>query len=229
MLAPANIPQTPDPEFYEGQNGPDPAKSSGPQTLQQPRMRKRRRRPCRGRGQEIVLAKLLAETFGIKPIVGVEVGVYQAETSAYLLKHLPHLTMFLVDPWKEVVDQSAIGRDSVSGACQEKMDARRQEAYAATEPYRHRRVIVEMPSVDAAKILAGTQFDFVFIDAAHSYTSVRDDLAAWFPLVKPSGIFSGHDYGHRTHKGVKQAVDEFASERGYRLSTLDATVWMVKK
>lgn len=73
-------------------------------------------------------------------------------------------------------------------------------------------------SVDAAAVLAkmGTQIDYVYIDADHSYESVRQDLGAWYPLVRPGGIIGGHDYTPEGvyHFGVKQAVDEFAQAQG---------------
>lgn len=53
------------------------------------------------------------------------------------------------------------------------------------------------------------QADAVFIDAAHDYESVKADIAAWLPKVKPGGFFGGHDIDA---PGVKQAVDEAGFE-----------------
>jgi predicted O-methyltransferase YrrM len=52
--------------------------------------------------------------------------------------------------------------------------------------------------------------DYLYIDAAHDYASVRADLAAWVPHVRPGGLILGDDYGSRLFPGVKQAWDEFA-------------------
>lgn len=49
------------------------------------------------------------------------------------------------------------------------------------------------PSGDAAALLADSSFDLIFIDADHSYTAVRDDIAAWRSKVRPGGILCGHD------------------------------------
>jgi predicted O-methyltransferase YrrM len=58
----------------------------------------------------------------------------------------------------------------------------------------------------AAEQFADNSVDFVFIDADHTYESVKKDIVSWLPKVKPSGIISGHDYlcGH----GVADAVKE---------------------
>jgi predicted O-methyltransferase YrrM len=57
--------------------------------------------------------------------------------------------------------------------------------------------------------------DFVFIDAAHDYDSVVKDMAAWYPKIKPGGIWAGHDYPHHE---VEQAVHEHADAHGYEVA-----------
>lgn len=67
---------------------------------------------------------------------------------------------------------------------------------------------VKARSVDAAAQLFaehGRVFDFVFIDADHSYEGCAGDIEAYEPLVRPKGVLAGHDYHW---PGVKQAVDE---------------------
>lgn len=72
---------------------------------------------------------------------------------------------------------------------------------------------VRMGSVEAAAYLARTEretFDFIFIDADHSYEGCKADIAAYTPLVADGGILAGHDYHW---PGVKQAVDEAFGDR----------------
>lgn len=49
-------------------------------------------------------------------------------------------------------------------------------------------------------------FDFVYLDADHSYHSVIGDISVWLKKVKKSGIIGGHDYAYQT---VKDAVAKF--------------------
>jgi predicted O-methyltransferase YrrM len=70
-----------------------------------------------------------------------------------------------------------------------------------------RRVIpVRMTSVDASVTLPG-EFDFIFVDADHSYDQVMSDLCSWTPRVKKGGVIAGHDYDG-FWPGVIQALDE---------------------
>lgn len=64
-------------------------------------------------------------------------------------------------------------------------------------------------SLEAAEYFCKKRFlDVVFIDADHTYESVVQDIAAWWPLVAPGGIFAGHDFNFTDHPGVVRAVME---------------------
>ena len=53
--------------------------------------------------------------------------------------------------------------------------------------------IIEKSSLEAVKTFQDNSLDLVFLDADHRYLKVIDDLNAWWPKVKPGGIFCGHD------------------------------------
>ena len=61
-------------------------------------------------------------------------------------------------------------------------------------------------SYDAVRSIEEKEIDFVFIDAAHDYESVKKDILAWLPKVKKTGIIAGHDY--TWCQDVKKAVHE---------------------
>ena len=67
--------------------------------------------------------------------------------------------------------------------------------------------VLWMPTSAAARYVEDGWADFVFIDAAHGYEAVKQDIRDWEPKVKPGGWFGGHDY-HFSHPGVVKAVDE---------------------
>lgn len=72
----------------------------------------------------------------------------------------------------------------------------------------------------------------VFIDADHSYDSVKKDIDAWLPLIKRGGWIGGHDFlpflwqiknpKSKSWQGVKKAVKEiFVND----YKTLPNTIW----
>jgi len=71
---------------------------------------------------------------------------------------------------------------------------------------------------------ADESLDFIYLDADHSYESVKADLEAWYPNLWQGRLFAGDDCGalplHEVNFGagnltfgVKKAVDEFATQR----------------
>lgn len=76
--------------------------------------------------------------------------------------------------------------------------------------------------------------DLLYIDAGHSYLSVKSDIAAWVGYLKAGGTVVFHDYAkspqaHVIHQDVKRAVDEWHSRTGWkRVNGPDSLVWFVK-
>lgn len=80
-------------------------------------------------------------------------------------------------------------------------------------------VPLPLPSRLASMVLAhfGLKPSIVYIDGAHDELSVREDIVSYRPLIHPTGIMLGDDYG--TWPGVTQAVDAFLAERKGELMT----------
>lgn len=68
-------------------------------------------------------------------------------------------------------------------------EARLQDALSSG-----RAEIVDMDSTLAASTVADGELDFVYLDARHDFAGVVADIRAWWPKVKPYGVFAGHDY-----------------------------------
>jgi predicted O-methyltransferase YrrM len=75
--------------------------------------------------------------------------------------------------------------------------------------------------------------DLLFIDAAHDYQAVTNDIDAWVRHVKPGGVVAFHDYAvddnsHPLHFEVKRAVDQWyvASRDTWTFGgQVDSLVW----
>lgn len=87
---------------------------------------------------------------------------------------------------------------------------------------------IRLTSLEAAKLYDDNSLDVVFLDAAHDYESVKQDIAAWLPKIKTNGYIAGHDYyDNNPSCGVKEAVDDAFLEK----TNLEITefCWVYKK
>lgn len=152
-------------------------------------------------------------------LCGVEVGVRQGFFSEYLLRTFSNLHMVGVDPYLPYQDIHEM-------YTQEMQDALRHEAEDRLKIFGNRMSLYTLKSVDAAsdKRIDYRKYNFVFIDAVHTYEAVKEDLAAWKDKLYIKGFLSGHDFDM---EGVKQAVVEFAGNIGANIHHFGypADVW----
>lgn len=87
--------------------------------------------------------------------------------------------------------------------------------------------LIKLPSLEAAKILAHTPLEFLFVDASHDYDSVIADLSAWAPRVKPGCIIGGDDYNTRFFPGVVRAVNDYFAPR--KVEVFYDRVWYIEQ
>jgi|EP00966_Prymnesium_polylepis_P296827 hypothetical protein len=59
----------------------------------------------------------------------------------------------------------------------------------------------------------GVLADLIHIDAGHSYLDAKEDIALWWPLVRPGGVMLGDDF-RPSWSGVVRAACEHAAEHG---------------
>lgn len=129
----------------------------------------------------------------------VEVGCWTGRSTAHLYDALAAtgkaFTLYAVDIWEcppdELLSRLCVGRDLYAEF----------KATLGARPV----VATNLPSVLAAAEHDDASLDFVFIDADHAYRSVKADLSAWLPKVKPGGVLAGHDW---PMPSVKRAVRE---------------------
>jgi len=140
----------------------------------------------RGKRAWSLLNKLPAD----RTVLGAEVGVLVGAFSRALFDRHRLLQLTLVDNWAE----RPHGKD---------------HTISNLLPYANRYTIMHMDSLAAAKLIADATFDFVYIDADHSFEAVAADILAWAPKVRPGGLLCGHDFNHPDFPGVKRAVKQF--------------------
>ena len=67
--------------------------------------------------------------------------------------------------------------------------------------------------------------DVIFIDAGHTYESVKADIISWLPKIKKGGIISGHDYRESWKDDVIKAVNEILGKPDF----IENECWFIKK
>jgi hypothetical protein len=69
-------------------------------------------------------------------------------------------------------------------------------------------------SIAAARLFSEASLDWVHLDARHDYASVKADVEAWLPKIKPGGWLSGDDYDEQKWPDVVKAVGELLPRAG---------------
>jgi SAM-dependent methyltransferase len=147
-----------------------------------------------------------------------EVGVWKGRATKALASNTRG-TLYAIDTWAGVPDdpkQAEYYGDQGEDAYREFLANLAPEIELGTV------IPMRSSSTDAAATFEPETFDLVFVDADHRYEAVRDDLEAWWPLVRRGGVLAGHDYHW---PGVAKAVHERfgAPKRG------PGSIWWVLK
>lgn len=153
---------------------------------------------------------------------GVEVGVDQGVFAASLLESWPScVELYLVDPYLPCDEMPGLRQADLLVA-----------VTALTPKYHGRFRFWQMPSVEASRELpARVKPQFIYIDGAHDYDSVRMDIDCWWNRLEAGGILAGHGY-HPFSPDVVQAVDEFVAHHGLKLTLTHGDTmhsWLVTK
>lgn len=158
----------------------------------------------------------------------VEIGSWMGKSIAFLAQGIQHRIaegldfegrIFCVDTWKGEVGQAAHEKIVAEhgGSIRKAFESNLKKACVLDMV-----TPIESLSWEAAAQFEDGGCDFVFIDAAHDYESVKKDIAAWWPKVAPGGVLAGHDYPwHEVSKAVNEAFPKGVGTSG--------RCWMVTK
>lgn len=179
------------------------------------------------------LVVTIGNQFPDGPKLGAEIGVWDGKLSEVLLRSFPDLHLYMIDPWE------LLSYNATMPGTKEQYIAARNTAEERTRFAENRRTILQAFSPQVIRTISRRDFDFVFIDGGHLYEEVHPDIAGnddgpgWWEMVRPGGLFSGHDYNGKGDRrrgwGVKRAVDEWAEKVGQQVQTPGGLVWWMKK
>ncbi len=150
----------------------------------------------------------IALEFANRPVIGVEIGVFEGENADNILDILNISKLYLVDPYVEYDGYN----DVLSSHLINGLD----RAKSRLSRYKDKTVWI-FEFAETARLEMEELLDFVYIDGNHRYEYVQNDLMNYYPLVKSGGFIGGHDYFNNNSTGVKKAVDEFVNESGVKL------------
>lgn len=166
---------------------------------------------------------------GLLPSGGVaaEVGVAKGSFSRRILRLNRPRTLHLIDPWIEQADEAYApdpgnAPQGVQDRRYAKVLRKLRAAIARGQVVVHREL-----SAKAAAGFAPATFDWVYIDAMHTFDAALADLRAFAPLTKPAGFLWGHDFSNHPlaedmNFGVIEAVKAFVDEGAWRLLCVTA-------
>lgn len=142
-----------------------------------------------------------------------EIGVFRGVYAERIIERCQPERLYLVDLWNETIDWLIDGKlQNVGG----------EEAYQLVKSKFAQRPEVTLVRRHSAAFLASlpdASLDVIYLDADHSYQSVRDELSLAWHRVRPGGWIAGHDYCD-LFPGVVQGVKEFLWRHKLKLDVL---------
>ncbi len=152
--------------------------------------------------------------------VGIEIGTAEGFSTEYMLKNIPGLQLFGVDPYVNYQDWCGTLREKNN---EKEMFFIKTHTFMQAKQYTH----LLMTSNQAAENFKDKSLDFVFIDGLHTYDQVLADCKNYYPKLKPGGLFCGHDYN--MIEEVRKAVDEFAKSVKKKVQVAEKDLWYFVK
>lgn len=156
----------------------------------------------------------------------IEIGCKEGRTVGFVLNECPDICAVAIDPWK--ADPSAVG-ESYAAWDFAKIE---REFWQNVGAHKRRCQQFRCTSAEYASEAVNDAgrpreyFDVIFIDAQHDHASVLEDIDRWWPMVRPGGFLTGHDFNHKW-PGVMRAVSE-----SFNLMDVEVapdSVWIVRK
>ena len=143
----------------------------------------------------------------------VEVGVWKGDFSKQILNISSPNLLVLVDSWTfdDKVRGCAPQVDGEEPLNQNFFDQAKKDTYNKFENFQNVNIL-DLNSFDASSNYEDNFFDYIYIDAEHTYEAVTNDLNVWYPKLKKNGTLFGDDYYWREEDdtlSLHKAYQEF--------------------
>ena len=143
----------------------------------------------------------------------VEVGVWKGDFSKQIWNISSPNLLVLVDSW--TFDEKVRGcAPQVSGEeplSQNFFDQAKKDTYDKFKNIKNVHIL-DFNSQEASSKYEDNFFDYIYIDAEHTYQAVTKDLEVWYPKLKKNGTLFGDDYYWREEDdtlSLHRAYQEF--------------------
>ena len=144
-----------------------------------------------------------------------EVGVWKGEFSKRILRRTRPKALHLID--SRQLQPAYPGRSYGGKGAKDQNDMERIFDDLRVKLANEANVFVHRGmSRDVLRTFDDAYFDWVYIDANHSYEFVLEDLELSLPRTKPGGMIAGDDYEWGAEEGypVRRAVQTFVAANG---------------
>lgn len=164
-----------------------------------------------GNSREYLFGRILPDN-----CICAEIGVRTGDNADRILTLSNPKELYLIDPWDWFKVKNEPDPEQMSKIYNmEEWYQRVKNKYINKDNVK----IIRESSVESSKQFEDEYFDWVYIDAAHDYLSVKEDCESWWSKIKQGGYLCGHDYRLNEEKegGVTKAVNEFLIKNNLEL------------
>ena len=133
-----------------------------------------------------------------KGLIGLELGVFRAESHLTILQNCPNVKMLYgVDNWEPYTDwMNPEGDGPLNSTSPAQMESHEWIAkhHIKWSGEQHRSELWKGNTDSLHDDCDDETFDFIFFDAWLDYEQVKRELNDWYPKIKKGGLIIGHDY-----------------------------------
>lgn len=154
-----------------------------------------------------------------------EIGVYNGEGASAFLLRIPGIELYLIDPYKVYKDPAILDNQKVHNARYKMMKLIVEQAKDKGKNV----TLLRKTSMAALEDIPDGYLDVVYIDADHSYNSIKEDLEGWYKKLRIGGMLAGHDFW-QFQISVGNAVIEFVEKYNLSLNFyIYGDIWVTQK